>query len=206
MKYLFLILVFSVNSFAADTFKLDSSVKDAGSTPFLTYAGPGKYDNYLVLNLPFKPVAELFRQLLVSERRPLTNRGEAHITVLTPVEYWDILRPLRIAISEIDDIARAHSIQNSKFKVVCLGRGEAVVEEKTEATFYVVVTSKDLIAIRQTIQALVIAKGGSASAFDPYKYHPHITLGFTKRDLHEDDKVIKNHRSCVADIQTANFR
>ncbi|MES2962752.1 MAG: 2'-5' RNA ligase family protein [Bdellovibrionota bacterium] len=179
---------------------LDSKIHDTKSVEFIPYEAAGPWGSYLAMNLPFEPVAELFKQLLLKERRQLANRGEAHITVVTPVEYWNVLKPKGVTIEAINQIAKNSAIQKAKFEVVCLGRGAAKIDGADEATFYVVVKSKDLVEIRSAIQAAFVAKGGDAKAFLPSAYHPHITLGFTKRDLHESDGVIKDEKSCVSKL------
>ena len=62
---------------------------------------------------------------------------------------------------------------------------------QNEFTYFVVVQSEDLISIRKKIQDSFVGKGGDKNDFNPLNYFPHITLGFTKRDLHESDGVIK---------------
>jgi hypothetical protein len=43
--------------------------------------------------------------------------------------------------------------------------------------------------------------GGRPGDFDADKFYSHITVGFTDRDLHEADGVIKNMDSCVAPVK-----
>jgi 2'-5' RNA ligase len=186
---------------SAPEFKLHATIKDGTSVPFLTFHGPGAFDNYLAMNLPYEPMQELFSELAVLSPRPLKTRGEAHITVITPVEYWNDLRPYGITMLDIDQLAERLHIQSSQFNVLCLGRGSIQQGAQMEHTFYVVVQSKDLFVIRQQVQRLLLAKGGRASAFNPYNFHPHITLAFTSRDLFEADGVIKDVRSCVAGVR-----
>jgi len=64
----------------------------------------------------------------------------------------------------------------------------------SEETFLVLVDSPKLRKIRGKIWRLFVKKGGEPSAWDPAWFFPHITIGYTKRDLHELD-VIKNIRS-----------
>lgn len=191
-------IVISAN---AQTFFINSKVLRGNSVPFIAHAGAGQFDNYLAMNLPLEPVADLFKQIIVKEKRPMTSRGETHITVITPIEYWNILRPRRISIKEISALARRMKIQNSKIEISCLGVGKAKIGNMEEKTYYVVVESQDLISIRQEIQKLVVARGGLVSDFDPYNFHPHITVGFTLRDLHESDGVIKNINSCLSSLK-----
>jgi 2'-5' RNA ligase len=201
MKQLIFVLVsFFTTSLYGKSFDLDSAVYKTQSLPFLSHSGPGKWDSYLIFSVPFPPVADLFKQLLIREARPLTSRGEAHITVVTPVEFWELLRPKGVSMKEIEAIAKTPSIQGLRFKVVCLGQGTAKLEDKIENTYYAVVESPDLIALRQRVQELFVKKGGKAAEFNPKAYYPHITLGFTKRDLHESDGVVKGKKTCIAPI------
>jgi 2'-5' RNA ligase len=195
---LWAVLLYGTAQASAPEFKLHATIKAGASVPFLTFHGPGAFDNYLAMNLPYPPMQELFGELAAVSPRPLKTRGEAHITVITPVEYWNDLRPYGITISDIDQIAERLHIQSSQFNVLCLGRGSIRQGAQMEHTFYVVVQSKDLFVIRQQVQKLLLARGGRTSAFNPYGFHPHITLGFTSRDLFEADGVIKDVRSCVA--------
>jgi hypothetical protein len=199
MNTIFLLLFTLLTANAAE-YTLHSSVKDGASVKFHEFEGPGAFDSYLSMNLPFAPMKELFQQVVASENIQLTTRGEAHITVITPVEYWNLIRPYGVTMDEINKIARTRNIQFSKFEVICLGLGAIVINDHLEKTFYVVVSSNDLIQIREQVQKLLVSKGGNGSGFDPLAFYPHITLGFTKRDLHESDGIIKNEASCVSSI------
>lgn len=88
-------------------------------------------------------------------------------------------------------------IQYSKFEIACLGVGKAKIGNSEEKTFYAVVESQDLITFRQEIQKLVVSRGGTETDFNPHNFYPHITVGFTSRDLHESDGVIKNKSTCT---------
>ena len=169
--------------------------------------------NYVAMPLPFAPFSDLHRHLIARVETEqglnskLISRGEAHVTVLTPPEF-DQLKSL-ISIDEINSIANALDIQNSKITPVCLGRGDAVVEGKHEQTYYVVVEAPKLLEIRRTIAETFVKRGGSLdisaasspasshAAFDAENFYPHVTVGFTKRDLFDQDGVIKSKKSCV---------
>lgn len=194
-------LLFCANE-QADPLRLDSKIKDGTSVEFLKFSGPGKYDNYLTMNLPFEPISDIFQQVQSVEGVILKSRGEAHITVVTPLEYWNILKPLSITMVEIDQIAQSLRIQDSQFEILCLGMGKAILGDKEQKTFFVVVQSEDLMDIRREIQRLVIAKGGAATDFDPAHFYPHITVGYTEDDLHESHGVIKDIRSCIYPIKS----
>lgn len=181
----------------AAPFNLKSSAIQAHNSPFISHVGSGLYSNYLAVNLPYKPFAELRDSVAFN----LKNRGEAHITVLTPPEYNAIKSHL--PITRINQMF-AHSIQNTKYTPKCIGRGQKSINGKLESTYYVVVESKDLMAIRHKIKNEFVALGGSSDAFDPMKYHPHVTLGFTLRDLHSQDSVVKGMSSCIKDLVTTS--
>lgn len=199
-SFLFALLLTSAQTFAGPAeFKLSKTVFENSSLSFISHQGSGPFDTYLTMEIQFEPMAELFRQLLVLKRMPLTSRGESHITVITPVEFNDVLKT-KLSMSEIDQIAKKATIQSSGFDVVCLGKVALEIEKKLEQTFYVVVRSSALIKIREEVQKLFIKKGGDASLFKPNQFYPHITLGFTKRDLHESDGVTKDERSCFGDL------
>ena len=198
--FLFIFLVVGVSKASSEKYTIDKQIYEGSSVEFLQHQGNGKFDNYLSMNLPFAPMKALFSQVQANENVELKNRGEAHITVVTPIEYWEALRPHQISMQEINDIASKYQIQDSKFEVVCLGRGVASINGKTETTYFAVVKSQDLIKIRQEIFKIFLSKGGSKAEFDPDRFFSHITIGFTNRDLHEQDGVIKDERSCIGDI------
>lgn len=167
---------------------------------FLPHAGPGRYDSYLALNLPFAPAAELRSAVEAQFRVTLKHRGEAHVTVVTPVEFWDVLKPLGMTIQEIDQIALESGLQQLPVSAVCLGRGQLVINSILESTFYVVVKSPELVALRARIQQRFEELGGTPGAFNAETFYPHITLGYTERDLHDTDGVFKDDKTCVEDL------
>lgn len=199
MLKLILLLSASLSFASAPKYYLSSKVFDNSTLPFISHQGPGPFDSYLTMEVQFEPIADLFKQLLIDQRTVLTNRGEAHITVLTPVEYHEILKS-KLTMAEIDDIARKNKLQNSSFSIVCLGEGNLEINSKNESAFYVVVRSSDLLKIREEIQKAWIAKGGNKDLFKPEYFYPHITLGYTARDLHISDGVVKDESTCIRDI------
>src|SRR5690606_10246762 len=101
MKILVLILLVFVSSLSySQEFLLNKRILDGNSVSYLAHSGNGEWDNYQTMNLPFFPAADLFKQIVVKEKIPMTTRGEAHITVITPIEYWDVLRLAGITIEE----------------------------------------------------------------------------------------------------------
>ncbi len=175
--------------------------------PFLTFedtklAGSARFRNYLVLNTSFAH-AEALRKELEAEllRRgdisnPLKHRSEAHITVLTPPEYevsmgmaekirgGQTQDPSFLSMAEIQELADAVPLSSLKTEVVCVGR----LQKDNRQVFYVVVEAPTLVELRRRIHKLFVEKGGDPQAFDPEKYFPHITLGFTHSDLFHANK------------------
>ncbi len=90
----------------------------------------------------------------------LSNRGESHITVITPPEYNIIKAVTNITIAEINSIAHNSNIQASDFKVRCVARYRKAlnysVPQNCNANphicnfaYNIIVTSPDLVFIRQ---------------------------------------------------------
>lgn len=182
------------------SFDLSRKALDNNDLKFISHQGEGRFGSYLTMEVHYPPVEKL-RQQLESKVGTLNNRGEAHITVVTPIEYFDVLKEKNVTMDEIDAIAIKHNIQAARYRVVCLARGEAAVEGKKEQTYFVVVASDDLVNIRKSVQDLFVKKGGQAEKFRPEHFFPHITLGFTTRDLHESDGVLKDENLCLPDGQ-----
>ncbi|MBY0515504.1 MAG: 2'-5' RNA ligase family protein [Bacteriovoracaceae bacterium] len=161
--------------------------------PFIAHTGEGSWDSYLAINLESKKY-ENYKKLIEREKKnALISRGESHITVITPVEFWNLLRPQGITIETLNQLAQEANIQAFPFREICLGKGVL----KNEETYYVVIHSPDILNFRKKIQLLL----KEPNKFRPENYYPHITIGFTQRDLHESDGVLKDEKSCFKSIQ-----
>ena len=198
MKYIILSFFFFISLAQAVTYNLSRDVFQNDNVSFLVY------DNYLTMNINYDPIKKLMVQLNDHRKTPLKDRGESHITVITPIEYDNVLKK-KVSINEINAIAARGKIQNTAFEIVCIGKGSVKIQDKEESTFYIVARSPELLKIRKDVQQLFIKKGGAKEAFNPDNYYPHITLGFTKRDLHESDGIIKDKKSCIADVKVGSF-
>ena len=162
---------------------------DSHTTPYNTHP-----TDYLQLTLPAPPFLDLFHvlhdYLLPSV---IKTRGEAHITVLTPPEFESIKDV--VSIQELHDLMQQLHIQEqTNYTMVCLGKSTA---KQIGDTYYVVVDAPYLTLARQEIKKKVEERGGQG-AWETY--HPHITIGFTKRDLFAQDGVVKDETSCWADL------
>lgn len=169
--------------------------------PFLTHRGPKDFDNALALNIPYEPIKAMRPQIEKVIERPLkflkswNPLGEAHVTVITPPEFFMVLgKPNMLTMDDIDSIARANKIQNADLIVLGIGSGKKEINGVSEETFFVIVDSLKLRHIRNEIWKLYVKRGGDPKSWDPTWFFPHITIGYTEQDIHEPD-VIKNLRS-----------
>lgn len=155
------------------------------------------HDNAMVMNITYTPIKKLRQKLNQALGKDLdyfkdwNENGEAHISVVTPDEYFNVLKS-KLSMREIEAIAERYEIQSSKINALGIGSGKVSLDGKDEETFFVIVDSADLRLIRQMIFYEFTRRGGDRSAFDPTWFFPHITIGYTKRDLHEADGIIKN--------------
>lgn len=202
-SYLTFLIFFALSPLGAESFSLSQKIYESKNLPFQSHMGKEKYSNYVVVDIPFVPISELYRELESFLQVDLKNRGEAHITVITPLEYEDILKD-KISVQELHQLAKEHSIQKSSFSVICLGKGTLKgVNPKSKphkSTYYLVVESEDLLRFRRKVESLFVKRGGEEGAFDAEHFFAHITLGFTHRDLHENEGIIKDKHSCYADL------
>lgn len=130
---------------------------------------------YVAVPLELAPLTPLLAKAESLAGRPLVSRGEAHLTVVTPPE-MKRLKP-RARQRLLADLRR----QTLALRPVCLGVGKS----GDLATYFLVVDAPAIKKLRQR-----------AGLWD--HYYPHVTLGFTERDLHEADGVRKDRRSCLA--------
>ena len=172
---------------------------------------PAIWKNYLQMNINFEPAKDIKNQISgilgksLDGYNPKTKeaapRVEAHITVIAPPEYNNVLYKF-ISMDEINRIALKLEIQHSYFEILGVGSSSACLDDQGKAsedgtleeTFYLVVDSINLKNIRRAVyqQAYMNAqydpkleeKIEELEKFDPDFYQPHITLGYTFKDLH----------------------
>ncbi len=156
-------------------------------TPFISHP------DYLAVAVPTAPAQALLGDLDRALGAKLKSRGEAHITVLTPPEVSVLAK--KLPMRSIEALADAQKLQQSAWTPMCLGVSVARSNRALQ-TYYVVVKSDALFAFRRELHARFVAAGGAAAAFDPADYRPHVTLGFTQRDLFEADGAQKTPASC----------
>ncbi|MDD0853616.1 hypothetical protein HBN50_10925 [Halobacteriovorax sp. GB3] len=197
MKLIFLLFLFTINSYS-QIFHLNHDLHDNSHMPFITHTGPdNSFQNALAFNIEYDQIKQLRKEIekhIGTKLNFLTSwnkEGEAHVTTITPPEYRNILSPY-LSMARINELAQNLEIQRSDLKILGLGMGEKEINGKVEKTFFIIVDSMNLRKIRHQIYQEYLLRGGPAERFDPTWFFPHITIGYTKRDLHEKDGIIKN--------------
>ncbi len=162
---------------------------------FLFASGSGPYGTYFTLDIPFLPIKSVNEQLKGFHYKKLKNRGEAHITVLTPIEYhcYFAKSSPKVSMDDIENLIRKRASSKINYNVLALGSCAMKIDGKKEETFFIIVKSQELINLRKLIWELLDNK--MKSEFNPLKFHPHITIGFTKKDLHESNGVVKDSKN-----------
>lgn len=162
---------------------------------FIRHQEDKPFGSYLIMNINYSPIKKLFTYLdkhLSGGLNKKNARSEAHITVVTPPEYDQVLKGV-ISIQEIHNLAESMKIQDFDFTAMCIGEGKF----KESYTYYLVVHSRKLLELRKKIFDLFKKRGGNASQFDPNLFYPHITIGYTDKDLHlGPHNVKKGINSC----------
>ncbi len=191
-----LFLTFCASAFSKVNSALNLSSSVYHHVHFIRHEESLPMKSWLGMNISYPEIQSLKNDLEKKIQLELKSRDEAHITVLTPIEYDKVISK-KITITEVHDLAERMKIQNTRFKSLCVGSGSKEIDGKTESTYYVVVKAENLLKIREMIHKVYIARGGNSKDFDPFNYYPHITIGFTKRDLHFEEGIIKDERSCI---------
>ena len=160
--------------------------------PVSTSKKPASDKNYVSLDLEYPEYKATLDKLDSFLGTTLINRGEAHITVVTPPEF----NILTTKVS--NDVIHQEWDQwkTKNFKKICLGEGSIKEKKQVLKTYYVVVEAPDLLAFREHLKQKYAVDAFKASTF-----YPHITLGFTQKDLHFEQGVIKNKNSCPEKLQ-----
>ena len=191
------LLLANMSSYAIEQIPISKSIYVNDNLTFESHQGTGPFDTAIAMNIQYPPVKLIREMLSTYLQYPLrfftgwNNDGEAHITVITPPEYTDVIKKF-VSIERIEEIASRNTIQTSDLKVFGLGRGVVNINDKAEETYFLIMKSKNLLKIRQQIYEEFVKNGGNKNAWNPRHFHPHITVGYSLRDLHEADGVIKD--------------
>lgn len=142
-------------------------------------------------SINYLPIQELQKKIEKLKGQRLANRGEAHITVLTPpleghnIEYY-------YSITEIVDHFW-QKLSDLDFEVKCLG----YLSEGQKEVYFLVVGSPDILAVRQEIIDELENRQAPAHLLDK-DFFPHITVGFTGNDIHD---LSKGPERCLYSIK-----
>ncbi len=174
-----------------DTWEYEASLH----SPMAFSSHASEISPYLAMNVLHYPVFLLKEKIEQTYEISLKDRGdEAHVTVITPPEYAMLKKYL--SMEKINYIAQG-TIQSSTLQPLCVGKGSTEINNKIEHTYFIVVQSDALLILRGQIHREFVEAGGNKDDFMPDNYYPHITIGFTKRDLHFSDGVVKNENTCI---------
>ncbi|KAL1934476.1 hypothetical protein VTP01DRAFT_6658 [Rhizomucor pusillus] len=160
-------------------------------------------DGWLGMNLDYKYVEPLAKELNSTSDVPLQTRGEAHITVVTPPEF-NVLKEAGITLDELNAIALDMDIQSLSFVLICLGREKVTKDGKDYIVYQGIVDAPSLTNIRNAIFRRYASKGGNTALFDPQNYKPHFTIAYNVGDLFESDHVSKGYNVCYRPFKITN--
>ncbi|KAJ1926479.1 hypothetical protein IWQ60_003754 [Tieghemiomyces parasiticus] len=187
-------------------FTLPAAALNTTAIPYESHGGPGPNDTWLQHTLNAALLTPLRQAVEAAHGQPLLNRGEAHVTLITPPEYHNVLAPAGVTLTDLDDIARAAQVQAAPIQALCVGRQRLVVtaspqlkdggDTTTMYAYNLIVRSPTWTRIRWQVWRRFIGLGGEPSLFDPEANWPHVTLGFSHRDLFLQDGVFKGINSC----------
>ena len=170
------------------------------------YFGEGDWNGTLSMDIAYEPILrvrgeiekKLYGGRLLNFLTSWEPKGEAHITTITPVEYqecmWSIERKIDILhMREIEKIALKNKIQYSDLTIEGLGYGakQFLGSQRVDQTHFIIVSSSNLLNIRHEVYNKYLEQGGDKDCWSPTDFYPHITVGYTHKDIHYPD-VVKN--------------
>lgn len=155
--------------------------------------------HYVEMKVPYEPIAQVKSEVETRDGVILQSRGEAHITVITPLE-MTVLRA-RLSLEQINGTIAKLNIQSIPIQLQCLGRLQLKQGDRLLATYFLLVQAPGLLQVREKLRQQFVAAGGDGQAFVVERFRPHITVGFTERDLHPEDGVFKDSRSCLYNVE-----
>ncbi len=155
--------------------------------------------DYAAMNIAFEPILALKKAIEMRDSITLQSRGEAHITVLAPQEMAQLRT--KLSLEQINRVIEKADIQKTQFEVVCVGRGSVNLLTRKLSTYFLVVRAEGLVTLREQLSRLFVKAGGVQESFQAQLFYPHITIGFTDRDLHQQDGIIKDSKSCIYPIE-----
>ena len=188
---------------------LSTSIQDTSKMSLDTYKGPlEQFGSFLVLDVEYNQVKNMRRDVEAVIGRKLDflkllrPEGEAHVTTFTPVEARRIIareegEAGKLSMDDIEAIAQKTDLKNLDLQIKGVGSGSKLINGNLEETFFLIVDSEKLRSVRHQINDLYLSRGGDPEQFKPDHFYPHITIGYTARDLHESDGVLKDKENSI---------
>lgn len=170
---------------SADEERLSESEEQLADSPGLPYKPEAArlsmpyvaHRNYSAMNIATDWLVGLREAISDQKNVELKDRGEAHITILRPHEFSQIERVIGSEV--IHQTLRDLGVQEFGFRPLCVGS----ISKRDQSTYYIVVESDAILSARDLLFK-------EANLETPHEYYPHITLGFTRKDLHHSSKDI----------------
>lgn len=190
MKTILLVSLFISTLASAKTLRLSREVFRA--VPFSSqYSDEGA----LIRSVHYPSVNALIPQLNALYDLKLSDRKEAHITVVTPPEFHASL----VKVFTVDEMLARYkdTIQTLPFEVVCVGSRKS--SDGKNHVFYLVVKSPGLSNLRFDLSKAAEARAQNAPlVFKPEVFWPHITIGYINGDVFE---FTKGPESCLPGVK-----
>lgn len=164
---------------------------------FIPHINPKSfYGTYLVHNVSFQAMPKLKQSIEKITQLKLIDRGEAHITILSPPEFNKIQKYYpNFSMLKVHDFVKS-KIQKIKWKTLGIGHQSGKNHKGLfSEVFYLVVQSKELRQLRFHIMSHFQL---SKNSFNPNLQDFHITIAYTVSDLHNIDKSSKTLDSSLS--------
>lgn len=186
-----LALLFSLSIGAVETLRVDLKALEAiDQRPYFKPA-----PDMVTIPLPVAPLQQIRGALEAKLGRKLLPKDTAFITVVSPAEFRVIGQTLKM--NTLDKIVAKEGSMKAAIKALCVKKMTTSLGGKTEESWYVDVESPQLLELRQSIWRRFLVNGGLTGEFLWKRWSPHITVGFTSADSHDEDRVIKDKSECV---------
>lgn len=195
MKLVVLGLLLSFSSFAAEVLTADiSSIQSLEKRPYFK-----SHADWVGIPMPYAPVEKIREELEKRLGKKLHHQGEAHITVITPAEMRILSQTIKL--NTVEKIVVKESAMKAAIKVVCLKKVIVVLGNKTEESWYLSIDSEELREFRNQVWRRFVASGGIPGDFQWKRWSPHITVGYTSREAHDEDRISKEKAECSYELK-----
>jgi|GEM_PF-3971634 len=192
MKTLLLVAtLISGPCFAAETITTDiATIESLEKRPYFK-----PRPDWVGIPMPHGPIEKIREELEKRIGKKLLHQGEAHITVITPSEMRILSQTIKV--NTVEKIVVKESAMKAKVKVLCLKKITAVLGSKSEESWFISMESDELREFRNQVWRRFVANGGIPDDFQWKRWSPHITLGYTSQDLHDEDRLSKEKTDCT---------